>query len=74
MTTIINPQTNGENRTSGADIVLGIILTLVIITLFFLYVVPQFRPSTKAESDSINVNIKLPENEIPSPTVSNKVQ
>ncbi len=63
MATIINTPPSGDSSDSGAGIVLGVIVALVLITLFLVYVLPTFRsaPSqSQSTPNGINVNVTLP--------------
>ncbi|MBA3732869.1 hypothetical protein H0W91_00660 [Patescibacteria group bacterium] len=55
MTTIINPGTNDNN--GGAGMVIGVIIALVLIALFFVFALPAIR---KGNSGSANINVTLP--------------
>ncbi len=63
MTTIINPS-SGDNSSSGVGLVLGVILSLVLIALFFIYGFPAMRNNNAAPKDDINVNIELPKKDV----------
>ncbi|MDO8482558.1 MAG: hypothetical protein Q7S86_01915 [bacterium] len=70
MTTIINTPPTENSSDSGLGIVLGVIIGLILIVLFFVYILPTMRgtmPPTPQKSDSIDVNIKLPVGEKPTP-------
>jgi len=51
--------------------VLGIILVLGLITLFFVYVLPTMNTDTVPQNDSLDVNVTLPTNEVTPPTTGN---
>ncbi len=61
MTTIVNTPPSNDNGDSGLGIILGVILTLVVITLFFVYVLPTLRSNTaNPRIDTVNIDVKLP--------------
>lgn len=61
MTTIINTPPTKESSDSGLGVILGIIVALIIVALFFFYGLPAIRGSSAApEADSVNVNVQLP--------------
>ncbi|MDO8594917.1 MAG: hypothetical protein Q7R93_05430 [bacterium] len=60
MTTVINTPPTQESSDSGVGILLGVIVGLVLIALFFVYALPAIRGTEAQKSDSIDVNIKLP--------------
>lgn len=63
MTTIINNPNGGERGdSSGVGIILGVILAVVLIALFFVYGLPAMRGATPSGStinvpDKVDVNI-----------------
>ncbi|MDD5050934.1 MAG: hypothetical protein PHV93_04350 [Candidatus Pacebacteria bacterium] len=62
MATIINtPGTPSED--SGLGIVLGVLIAIIVIVLFFVYGLPAIRGNqTPQTSNGINVNVSLPTN------------
>ncbi len=70
MATIINNPGNGEETDSGLSMVMGVVLLLVIVGLFFIYVLPIIRNNQAVPQNStIDVNVKLPAgNTTPAPT------
>lgn len=58
METIIN-NPNGGNEGSGLGIVLGVLLALVLIALFFIYVFPSMREEGN-DNGSLDINLELP--------------
>lgn len=69
MTTIINTPPSADNATSGLSIVLGVIVALALVVLFFVYGLPALRNAKPAQNDSINVNVTTP---TPAPTTPSK--
>jgi hypothetical protein len=62
MTTIINTPPAGESADSGLGLVLGIILALIFIALFFVYGLPAIQANNaQPEASNINVDVQLPE-------------
>ncbi len=67
MTTVINNPGDGESSGSMTGMILGVVVLLVVIGLFFVYALPAMRNSGAAPtSGTVDVNVKLP-TEIPSP-------
>lgn len=61
MTTIINTPSNGESGDGVASILMGILLTIIVAALFFIYVMPKVNNPVEApKANSIDVNVKLP--------------
>jgi len=60
MTTIVNTPPSGESSDSGLGIILGVIVALILVALFFVYVFPTLRPNPVPQSGNIDVNVKLP--------------
>ncbi len=58
MATIINTPGSGESD-SGAGLVVGIIIAIVLIGLFVIYGVPALRRN-QAPSGGTNINVSLP--------------
>lgn len=69
MTTIINTPPAGESSDSGLGVLLGVILAIVLIALFFIYALPAIRDNknTAPQSSNINVDVKLPATEQTAP-------
>lgn len=69
MTTIINTPPSVDSADSGLGLVLGIIVAIMILVLFFIYGLPYIRDNSTPKNDSINVNVQLPStNQTPSGT------
>lgn len=57
MTTIIN--TPGNTEDSGIAIIIGVLVAIIVITLFFLYGLPAIRGTSPQSSNStVDINIK----------------
>ncbi len=69
MTTVINTPRNGED-TSGVSLIIGVLVVILAIGLFFSYVLPAMRNNNAPQQDSqLDVNVKLPEGTpTPAPT------
>ncbi len=61
MATIVN-NPGGSSDSSGMGIVLGVLIAIIVIVLFFVYGLPRLR-GTPAPSggNNIDVNLKLPD-------------
>lgn len=72
MTTIINTPPAGDNSGSGSGLIIGAIVAIVIITIFFVYGLPAIRSALAPQGGSIDINLKLPQggNEAPAPATS----
>lgn len=72
MTTIINTPPTGESADSGLSLILGIIIALILVALFFVYGLPAIRANNVApEANDVNVNVELPPiTTTPTPTVN----
>lgn len=61
MTTIINTPPTGESADSGLGLILGIIIALILVALFFVYGLPAIRATSVApKANDVNVNVQLP--------------
>ncbi len=61
MTTVINTPGQGNSNDSGAGLVIGIIIALVLIALFFIYGLPALREQPEADTKpSTTINVELP--------------
>lgn len=61
MTTVINNPGNGDGSDSAVGMIVGIIVLLMIVGLFFVYALPAIRGSGAApQNGAIDVNVKLP--------------
>lgn len=61
MTTIINTPPAGESADSGISLILGIIIALILVALFFVYGLPAIRANSVApKANDVNVNVQLP--------------
>jgi hypothetical protein len=59
MATII--KNSGDAEGSGAmGLVLGVLLAIVLIVLFFVYALPALRAPAPADNGGVNVNVDLP--------------
>ncbi len=69
-TVINNPDHSGSD--SGVGLIVGILIAVVVIFLFFFYGLPAMRNNQAAPSDgSIDVNVDMPDNTFspnPAPT------
>ncbi|MEK7136290.1 MAG: hypothetical protein AAB821_01735 [Patescibacteria group bacterium] len=66
MTTIVNTPPTGESSDSGTGVVVGILLVLVLVILFFVYGLPALRndtPPTPPKTDKIDINVQVPADE-----------
>ncbi len=54
MTTIINP---GNNESSGAGLVVGVIIAIVLIALFVIFGLPAIR---NGKNSGTNINVQVP--------------
>ncbi len=72
MTTIINTPPAGENADSGAGMVLGVVVAILLVAVFILFILPALRTSSYSnatpQGGSINVNVTNPIGATPSPT------
>lgn len=59
MTTVINSPGTGES--TGVGMIVGVLLAIFAIALFFMYGWPAIRANEAGDSGSIDVNLKLPE-------------
>ena len=60
MTTIINTPPTVENSDSGAGIVIGVVVALIVVVLFFVYALPAIRGSATPTSANLNVSVTIP--------------
>lgn len=61
MTTIVNTPPTGESADSGLGLILGIIIALVLVALFFVYGLPAIRANNIApKANNVDVNVQLP--------------
>lgn len=75
MTNIVNTPPAGNDSGSGVGIILGVLVALIIVVLFFVYGLPALRQGASPDNSSgaIDVNVKLPDNSgtpTPNPTDS----
>lgn len=54
-TTIINPASNNSSDNNGMGFLLGIIVLIVFVVLFFVYVLPFIRNSSGSGGVQVNV-------------------
>lgn len=59
MTTVINSP--GSNEGSGAGLIIGVIIALVIIALFFVYGLPALRGNGGSNDRGTNINVQIPD-------------
>ncbi len=55
MTTIINPGNNSDS--SGAGLIIGVVVALVLVVLFFVYGLPAIRGN---QNKDVNINVEIP--------------
>lgn len=60
MATIINNPSGGDSSHSGVGLIIGIVLALVVIVLFFIYGLPALR-NLGGGGGGTNINVTLPE-------------
>lgn len=60
MTTIINTPPSGENSDSGFGLVLGIIIAIVLVGLFFVYGFPAIRQSNNQPNNTDIITVPVP--------------
>ncbi len=61
MPTIINNPSGDNSDDSGAGIVLGVILAIVIIALFIIYALPALRAGNQPQNPGgTNINVTIP--------------
>lgn len=59
MTTVINsPGNNGEGM--GMGMIIGVLIAIVAIILFFVYGLPAIRNSNTEESSNTTINVEVP--------------
>ncbi len=59
MATVINNPGNGGREDSGIGMIIGVLVVIVLIVLFFVYGLPAIRNNQTAPND-INVDVDLP--------------
>ncbi len=72
MATIINNPGEHTTEDSGLGLMIGVLLAIVLLAVFFVYILPAIRNS-KPQSDqggNINLNVTTPNPISPSPTPS----
>ena len=68
MATIINnPGDSSDRNAGGTGLIVGILLAVLMVALFFLYLLPAMRNQTTQPSGT-NINVELPSNPITTPT------
>jgi len=61
METVINNPGGGSGESSGMGMIVGVILAIVIIVLFFMYGLPAIRSNQAADDNgSVDINVELP--------------
>ena len=69
MTTVINNPGNGDGGDSVIGLVVGVLILVLVGVLFFVYGLPAIRNATAPSKDgAININVKMPDNPITTPT------
>lgn len=58
MTTVI--KNGGESESSSVGMILGVLLAIVLVVLFFVYALPALRGGTAAPGNNLDVNVDLP--------------
>ncbi len=59
MTTVINTPRQGED-TSGVSLIIGVLVVILAIGLFFSYVLPAIRNNNAPQDGKLDVNVQLP--------------
>lgn len=63
MTTVINNPGKGEGSDSSVGLIIGLVILLAILGLFFVYALPAIRGvGTQPQNGNVNINVKLPSN------------
>lgn len=71
MTTVVNTPGSSNSSDSSVGMVLGLIVLLVVLGLFFVYALPAIRGSAPAQPNgAIDVNVKLPGDAAPAPATA----
>jgi hypothetical protein len=60
MATIINNPGEGNSDNSVIGIVIGVLLAILIVFLFFRYALPAMRGNGAPQNGGLNVNVQLP--------------
>jgi hypothetical protein len=61
MATVINNP--GESESSGVGLIIGVIVAIILIALFFIYALPAMRGSNQAPANpNIDLDVSLPGN------------
>lgn len=60
MATIINNPSDGTAAGSGMGVIVGVIVALVVLALFFIYALPALRGNTGEQDGSATINVDLP--------------
>lgn len=58
MATVINNP--GEGESSGVGVIIGVLIAIVLIALFFIYGLPAIRGSSVNDGGSLDVDVNLP--------------
>ena len=59
MSTVINNPGNGEGSDNAVGMIIGVVVLIVVIALFFVYVLPMIRDNNPTPSGT-NINVTLP--------------
>lgn len=54
-TTVVNPASNNTSDNSGMGFLLGVIILIVFVVLFFIYAIPYIRGLTGSSGIQVNV-------------------
>ncbi len=57
MATVIN---NPSSEDSGVGVIIGVLVAIILVVLFFVYGLPALRGPAPADNGGINVNVDLP--------------
>jgi hypothetical protein len=60
MTTVIKNNGSDADSSGGVGLILGVLLAIVLIVLFFVYALPALRAPGPADNGGINVDVDLP--------------
>ena len=60
MATIINTPTNRDSADSSLGMILGVIIAIALVVLFFVYGLPALRQGSGNQPGGANINVTLP--------------